>query len=332
VKAGAERRRADPSGPEAAEAAGSSDWLSQGERGTLLAIHIAFRMATLVGRRPMRPLVSTIALWYRLFDRRAVAASRAWLQRVHGVPPGFWEVYRHLRAFTQVTLDRVFLLTGRLDGLVITTTGSEHLERQIGTGRGAVLLGAHLGSYEVMRHRGDAEGSRIQILGYFENARMINALLERLNPRRSERVIHLGHDPIGVMARVRARLEDGELIAVLGDRVGLNDRVVRARFLGGEAPFAAGPFVMAALLACPVYLVFGLYREPNRYDIHCEPFAERIELPRRGREQALELWAQRFADRLEAYSRRAPDNWFNFFDFWPPSRPPTHESVNLPAG
>ena len=26
--------------------------------------------------------------------------------------------------------------------------------------------------------------------------------------------------------------------------------------------------------------------------------------------------AQRYADRLEHYTRLAPDNWFNFYDFW----------------
>ncbi len=291
-------------------------WLSHRERGTVLGIRIVFRMATLLGRRPMRPLVWLIALWYRLADRDVVAASRAWLTRVHGAPPGFWAVFRHIRMFAQVALDRVFLLTGRTSGLVFTHTGDEHIRAQAATGRGAVLLGAHLGSYEAMRSQGGERRTPIQILGYFENARMINALIETLDPEAAQRVIHIGSDPVGVMARVRARLEEGEMVALLGDRVGLNDRVVRARFFGQEAPFASGPFLLASVLRCPVYLVFGLYSEPNRYDLHCEPFADRIDLPRAGRQEALTRWVQRYAERLEDYCRRAPDNWFNFFDFW----------------
>jgi predicted LPLAT superfamily acyltransferase len=291
-------------------------WLSKRERGVVFAMRCAFRMATVVGRTGMRPFVLLIALWYRLFDRAALRASRDWFSRLHGRPPGFRETYRHFRAFTQVTLDRVFLLQGRTRGLVFTSHGTEHLRRQQQSGRGAVLLGAHLGSYEALRARGASVDLPIRIVGYFENARMINELLERLNPGMAARVIHMGDDPVGVMADVRDQVEHGTFVGLLGDRVGLNDRVVRAPFLGEEAPFAAGPFLLASLLRCPVYLVFGLYHEPNRYELHCEPFAERIELPRADREQELRRWVGRYAERLEAYGRMAPDNWFNWFDFW----------------
>ncbi len=294
----------------------ATTWLNQRERGTLLGIRVAFAAATLVGRTAMKPFVAVVALYYRLFDRRAVRASRGWLARIHGRRPGFLDVYRHLRVFAQVTLDRVFLLKGETHAFVFTRTGDENLHRQVATGRGAVLLGAHLGSYEAMRAGGAETDVPIHVLGYFANARMINALFARLNPAMEARVIHLGDDPVGVMARARARVDAGEFIALLGDRVGLNDRVVRATFLGEEAPFAAGPFLLASVLRCPVYLVFGLYRPPNRYDLHCEPFAERIDLPRASRDQAVERYVARYAARLEEYARRAPDNWFNFFDFW----------------
>jgi predicted LPLAT superfamily acyltransferase len=70
------------------------------------------------------------------------------------------------------------------------------------------------------------------------------------------------------------------------------------------------------MLKCPVYLTFGLYRDPDTYELHCEPFADRIELPRKERQAALARYAQKYAERLESYVKRAPDNWFNFYDFW----------------
>ena len=73
---------------------------------------------------------------------------------------------------------------------------------------------------------------------------------------------------------------------------------------------------MAAVLKCPIYLTFGLYRGGNRYDLYCERLCERLELPRRGRQEAIVGVAQRYADRLDHYCRQAPDNWFNFYDFW----------------
>ena len=146
-----------------------------------------------------------------------------------------------------------------------------------------------------------------------------------LDPERAATVIHIGDDPVGQMARVHARIEAGDFVALLGDRTGLNERTVEATFLGETAQFPAGPFLLASLMKCPVYLTFGLYRRPNRYELSCEPFAERLELPRRDREAALKDVVQRYADRLAHRARSAPYNWFNFYDFWqrPPGDAPT---------
>ena len=295
-----------------------TNWLSRRERGTVLGIRAAFRFATLVGRTPTKLLVAAIALWYRLFDRRSVRCSQDWLRRVTGRRAGFWAVYRHLRTFAQVTLDRAFLLTGRTQSLQFTRTGLELLEQQQKSGRGAVLIGAHLGSYEAMRAGGRHDDLRIRIVGYFANARMINELMHELNPAWKTQVIHLGEDPVNVMANVQDAVEHGEFVAMMADRTGLNDRTVDATFFGERAAFSSGPFLLASILRCPVYLVFGLYRAPNRYDLHCERFADRIDVPRKDREGALQRWAQAYAERVEHHARQAPENWFNFHDFWAP--------------
>ena len=296
-------------------------WLSQRERGTVFVIHATFRLATLAGRTLMKPLVAVIAMWYRLTDRKAVRASRDWLTRVRGRRPGFWAVYRHIHTFAQVTLDRIFLVTGKTRGLRFTRTGDHLLAAQQATGRGAVLLGAHVGSFEAMRSGGDEDRLQIHILGHFANARMINELLSRLDPARAAKVVHIGDDPVGVMARVHDRVAAGDFVAVLGDRTGLNERTVEVPFFGAPARFPAGPFLLASLLRCPVYLVFGLYRRPDRYDLFCEPFADSLHLPRKHRDEALRDVVRRYAERLEHYARSAPENWFNFYDFWQPARP-----------
>ena len=115
---------------------------------------------------------------------------------------------------------------------------------------------------------------------------------------------------------VKERIDAGEMVAVLGDRVGLGDRVVEVDLFGAPALLPAGPYWLAASLGCPVFLTFGLFHEPNRYDLYCEPFADRIELARSDRHGAARVWAQRYAQRLEHYCRMAPDNWFNFYPVW----------------
>jgi predicted LPLAT superfamily acyltransferase len=291
-------------------------WLTTAERGTVAGIMTVFWLATVFGRFPARLLVRGIALWYAVFDRPARTASRQWLRVLHGTEPPWSAVYRHILRFAQTALDRIFLVQGKTRPFEITRTGLHHLHEARRQGRGAILLGAHLGSFEAMRAGAEEDDVPLNIVGHFENARMINALLERLSPDRAAKVIHIGSGSVDFIFQVQRAVEAGEFVAILGDRTGLHEKSVTAQFFGRPAAFPTGPFTLAAVLGCPVLLTFGLYREPNRYDLHCEPFAERVRLPRKTRQASLEALVQRFAERLETYCRRAPDNWFNFFDFW----------------
>jgi predicted LPLAT superfamily acyltransferase len=296
----------------------SSDvaWLTQRERGAIFGMRVMFWMATALGRGIAQQFVRVIALWYFAFDRRARAASRQFLSRVYGRPARLSEVYGHILRFSRVTMDRVFLLLDGHNSFQVKRTGHHYLDALAREKRGAVLLGAHLGSFEAMRAGAENTSLPLNIVGHFENARMINALLGKLNKDAAARVVHVGQDPVGFALTVSERVENGELVAILADRVGLNDKQIEVPFLGRTARFPTGPFLLSALLKCPVYLVFGLYYEPNRYELYCEPFAECLELPRAQRQAALQAVVQRYAERLEHYARLAPDNWFNFFDFW----------------
>jgi predicted LPLAT superfamily acyltransferase len=299
-----------------AERATEVAWLTREERGAMAAIGFVFWLARRLGRRPARLFLRIVAAQYVLTDRAARSASASWLSTVYGRPARLSEIYQHILRFAHVTLDRVFLLLGAHELFVVNRTGKHHLNELTRQKRGAILVGAHLGSFDAMRVTGAEERFPINIVGHFENARMINALLERLNPGMAERVIHVGGDPIGFATAVRQHLDDGEMVAILADRVGLNDKQVEVDFFGKKAAFPTGPFLLAAALNAPVYLVFGLYFEPNRYELFCEPFSERLSIPRGDRAGALQAVVQRYAERLEHYARMAPDNWFNFYDVW----------------
>lgn len=301
---------------EADEQNTDENWLTQPERGALLGMKTVLWLATAFGRWPARQLVRLIALYYALFDRKARSASTQWLSTVLQRPPRFIERYRHLFTFAQVALDRFFFLRGKTAPFAVTRTGNEHLIALQQRQQGAVLLGAHLGSFEAMRAGARDEQFAINIVGNFANAKLINALFEELSDDNRAQLIDISTDSIGATLQMRTKLENGQMVALLGDRRSETTKNVPVSFFGKPARLPAGPFILASLLQCPVYLVFGLYREPNRYDLYCEPFANRVELPRKNRDEALQRLVQRYADRLEHYARQAPYCWFNFFPFW----------------
>jgi predicted LPLAT superfamily acyltransferase len=291
-------------------------WMHSAEVGAAWGIRFLLFLCTMFGRGAARGFLRVIAFYYVVFSGAVRRASRRYLEKVQPGRVGFWRIYRHVLTFAKVTLDRLFFAQGRTDLFNVAFHGEEHLRTLREKRSGAVFVLAHVGSFEAARSYSEDRDFRINIVGFFRNARMINSTLERLNPNINLRLIDLTPDSIDFVFTVKERIKAGEIVATMGDRVGADGKALSASFLGAPARFAPGPFQLAALLHCPVYLVFGLYAEPNRYDLYCEPFCDRVVLRRSDRDQVLQGLVERYAARLEHYCRLAPDNWFNFYDFW----------------
>jgi predicted LPLAT superfamily acyltransferase len=289
-------------------------WLEIAEAGSALGIRMIVVICTLFGRGFGRAVLAAVALYFVLLRPRARRNARVYRQRL-GVPARFRDVYRQVRRFAEVSMDRMFFLRGQFQHYRLTSHGHETLVALKESRRGAILLGAHLGSFEAMRMRSAATDIPVNIVGYFRNAARMNSVLQSLGPNLTTRLIEVQPGAPGFILQVQEKIQQGELVAILGDRAGHGART-EVSFLGGRMELPTGPYVLAAVLKCPLYLTFGLYQPPNRYDLYCELFADEIVLPRKDREQALRALAQRYADRLEHYCRLAPDNWFNFADTW----------------
>lgn len=289
-------------------------WLSQEERGTNLGIRFVVGLCNLFGRSIARAFIRVLALYYVAFAVRGRKASREFLSIALGRRATFFEVTKHITTFALVALDRVFLLQNQRERFVLNSEGTEHLDALTAQKQGAILLGAHLGSFEAMRARADNRGHDLYVLAYLENAKKITQVLAALAPDMHDRVIALGS--VSAVLQAKEVVDAGAMLAVLGDRTGLNSKTTEVEFFGRKAKFPTGPFLLASSLRCPVLLVFGLYLGENRYQMYCEPFAERVVLTRKDREGALQSYVQAYARRLEHYARLYPYNWFNLYDFW----------------
>jgi len=268
-----------------------------------------------LGRRVARLVLHPITAYFLAFGPRARRASRAYLTRTLERRPGLADLYRHFYTFAATVLDRVYLLNERFDLFSLELHGAPALQAELARGRGALLVGAHLGSFEALRAPGRrATGLRVAMVMYEENARMVNEALEAISPAARQDVIALGR--LDSMLRVRDLLAQGGIAGVLGDRALREDEEVRTvRFLGAPARFPLGPFRMAAMLRCRVLFMAGLHLGGNRYALHFEPLAD-FSAPGASPESALEAYVAC----LERHCRAAPYNWFNFYDFWDETR------------
>lgn len=286
-------------------------WQRQRERGHRLAVASMIGIALTFGRPAARALLYPIVCYFVSLSGPARRAVGRYLARALDRPPGLSDVCRHYHAFASTVLDRVYLLAGQAHRLDITIEGIEVVDRYLRTQRGCLLIGSHLGCFEVARARGLAEGLEVKLVMHEDNAPLMRAAFARLNPEAAAAVIPAG--AVDTMLRVHECLARGGVVGVLGDRVVDPTRTIACPFLGTPAAFPAGTFRLAGLLGVPVVLFFGLYMGGNRYRLCFELLAERIE---RDRPEAARHWTERYAVRLEHYCRLAPYNWFNFYDYW----------------
>lgn len=268
-----------------------------------------------LGHAAGRALLYPICAYFLLFSRRARRASTDYLRRVLGRRPRLGNVFRHYHTFASTIHDRVYLVAGRYGDFDVTLSAPPGLLELLRQKRGCILLGSHLGSFEVLRARAFADNvPPVNVLMHLDNAEKINSVLRPLAPELDSRIIPLGAPDS--LLRVRECLMRGEIVGVLGDRVWRGERSMRCDFLGRPARFPLGPLLLAGLLDAPVVLFFGLYHGGRRYEIRLEHFADSIPLPPGGREAAVGSWVERYARRLEHHCRSAPYNWFNFYDYW----------------
>jgi predicted LPLAT superfamily acyltransferase len=284
------------------------------QRAPTAAVRLLVWLALGLGRPFGRALLYPVCAYFLIFSVKAKAASKKYLGKVLGRRPGIADLFRHYYSFAIVALDRMFLLRDRFDEFDILVHGEEILLETLARGENCLLLGAHLGSFEVLRALG--RDRRVQVsLAMFEHVNpSLNALAKALNPGLDGTVISLGSPHS--MLELRQRFERGDWIGMLGDR-GLDDAAtVRVPFLGEPASFPVAPFRIAALLGRPVVLMVGLFRGGNRYDLCFECLVDAPKLDRATRDATLRQWAELYARRIEHYCRLAPFNWFNFYDFW----------------
>jgi predicted LPLAT superfamily acyltransferase len=294
-------------------------WASRPERGSMALLRFMTWLSLRVGRRATRVIVYGIAAYFLLLAPAARGASRNYLRRALEREPGWRDLFHHILAFASTIHDRIYLLNGRFDLFDIAVHGDGLLAAAMGQRRGAFLMGAHMGSFELIHALGHREpGVRAAMVMYEDNARKINAMLGAINPAARQNIIPLGR--IDSMLNVRKELDDGVFVGVLGDRTLGDESTVPVPFLGGTARLPVGPFRIAAVLRRPVIFMVGLYLGTNRYVVHFEPLADFSETPREQRGAAIEAAIARYAVLLESHCRSAPYNWFNFFDFWRPSQ------------
>lgn len=290
-------------------------WTGARERGSMSMLRLMTFISLKLGRGAGRVVLHGIAAYFYLFAPTPGRHMRNYLRRALRREPTHLDRYRLLLYFASTTHDRLYLLNERYDLFDVSLEGVDAVKTLVDRGEGVFLMGAHMGSFEIIRAVGLRQpGLKVAMAMYEDNARKINSLLASINPRLTADIIPLG--TIDSMLQVQTRLDQGTCVGVLGDRTIGEESVHCVRFLGAPAHFPTSAMRAAAMLRRPVVFMAGLYRGSNRYHIVFHELADFRQTARAERAAAVRTAIERYAALLERYCTSDPYNWFNFFDFW----------------
>ena len=303
------------------------DWTGMAERGSIAGLRFVVACYRLFGRPLGLVLVHVIVLYYFLTIPRARRASRAYLRRVAlhpegsarmGRPPDTWASFLHFRAFALSILERIGLWLGPEGAFEFSTEGLECYRTLLRPDRGCVVVGAHLGSFDALRALAVEDRVRVNVLMYTQNAPRINAVLRELSPDTEMRIIESGGPPLDTVMRIRRCIDNGEVVAILGDRIEPGDagRSCRVSLLGDPVEIPEAPYLLSGVLQCPLVFMVALRSGPHRYRVFAEVLSEEVRWHRGERRKQTRELAEGYASCLERYCIRAPYQWFNFYDFW----------------
>ena len=297
-------------------------WSGFNEVSFVAGMRLLFWICRVFGRWPFRIVLYPVLAWYVLTKPRARRVSRNYLRRVAACGgPANLSVLRHFATFAETILDKMLLWGGLYDTRSVSlhgVDGDDGVNRCLDEGRGALLICAHLGNLDLCRVLSQRNARlKLTVLVHTRHAQAFNRMLERLNPDSQLNLMQVTEITPATAMLLAEKVAQGEFVVIAGDRVPVSPqpRVAVAPFLGQPAAFPIGPYVLASVLQCPVYLLFSM-RIGQRSEIHFELFRKSLHLPRKAREPMLAELAGAYAARLQYHCLRAPLEWFNFYDFW----------------
>jgi len=298
-------------------------WSKAKESGTLLGMKSLLIIYRVFGRLGFRIILFPIMAYYYLVGRPAREASQQYLKLVKPYlepeKANSLTSFKHFLMFGEIMLDKFLVWMGEISREDVIFETPTILARLDGQKEGGIIIVSHLGNAEVCNALGQQlPGIMLTVLVNTENAEKFNSLMKKVNDSSKIKLLQVTDISPATAMMLSDRIDNGEFIVIAGDRTPSNEsqaRVSNVQFLGRNAPMPQGAFILAGLLKCPVYVMFCLKKKAT-YHIYVELFSERLKFSRKERQQAITEVVQSYAARLEYYCKKAPLQWFNFFDFW----------------
>lgn len=194
--------------------------------------------------------------------------------------------------------------------------GLEHFEALQSHPGGAIMLTAHMGSYDLGAQLFASRATRPIVMVRAPEVDPQTHQFEETHGRHGVDGLHVDFN---TRANVLAldllhALRDGKLLAIQGDRVTPGIAAAKAPLFGRMTSLPSGPFALAIAARVPLFPVFIVRAGRRHYRVvTCEPIV--VERRSRNRNEDLQRAVEQWARQLEKVIAAGWHQWFAFDPF-----------------
>lgn len=311
-------------------------WYEMKEKRHAVGLALTFALLKILPSAAVRAIAFPVGFFYWLFGKKTRAVSRHYLRQLNalrvknGQPPLKTSTLKHIVSFAITLTEKLEVWAGKFSFRQIHFQDDDtgDLVQNLENGRGVMLFISHLGNSELLRGLASAHETGVSkpfVVNSIINTSVtagFNALLKKINADATMNIISADDISPDTMIMLQEKVADGEMVVIAGDRTSAHTqtRFVAQDFLGEQAPFAYGAYLLCALLNVPTYFVFGMRQRDvslrPQYDFYAHKNPVTFDCGRKEREERIRQTIAAYAHELERHCLAHPYQWYNFFDFW----------------
>ena len=296
-------------------------WASIKEVGALAGLKISLWCYTVFGKTFTRILLYFLSVYFYITNGKARRSSKQYLKNLQEYAhTSQHSCYLHFLSYAQSIADKLSVWNGDITLKNLKIEGKDLLRKSFQNKKGGIILTAHLGNIEIARALSliDENAIIVNVLAFQKNSAKINQILNQVNQKFAINLIEAESVTISLMIALKKKVDSGEFIVIAADRTSITQpsNAIAVNFLGKGTYFPKGAFILAGVLACPVFFMLCLKSHDQQYRLVIKEFAEQLDISRPDRDENLRHYAQQFADLLCAFCVQYPLQWFNFYNFW----------------
>lgn len=290
-----------------------SSWEGK-SRGNKLGYKIFVFILKYVGIMPAYFVLRFVALYYFLFLPKAYKPIYYYFHHRIGFSKrkSIRKTYQNFYLLGQSILDKMVVMAEIPNKFTFEFDGEQNLIDIKDIQKGGLLLSAHIGNWDIAGYFMKRIKTRINIVIFDGEDEQIKAYLSELITERNVNFIIIKND-FSHIYQISDALSNNELVCMHADRFLEGTKTLTADFLGKEAQFPMGPFVLASKFKVPVSFVFAVKETNYHYHLFASKPKDYSELPRNA---VIQQMLNDFVSEVENKVKTYPEQWFNYYNFW----------------